>query len=554
MAKPVLLLVDDHEPTLTSLKRDLANRFSADYDIVIERSRDAGLATLDRICDQGRAVAVLIAAQRDGDAVDTGIFVRALERQPHAKRVMLTPMVSPGPEIVVAPLTRGIVDDFLVTPWGHPEETLYAQISGLLSAWIKTVQRPTVEAIRIVGSRWSAKTHALRDQLERNSVAVGFYPDDSEEGQRLLAEAGQDGSRLPVVLIWDGRVLIDPSMAELARIGGTRMVPEPGLYDLAIVGAGPAGLAASVYGASEGLRTLLIEQEAQGGQAGTSSMIRNYLGFPRGIGGQELAARATEQAWLFGTSFCYNAAIRLRPDGPYRVLTLADGSEATARSVVLATGISYRRLDVPGLDRLAGAGVYFGSSVVEAKGMAGLDVFVVGAGNSAGQAAVYLAKFAARVTIVMRAGSLAKSMSDYLVKEVGGTANITVLPHTEVAAVSGETCLAGLTLQDAMGTRTDVAANALFIMIGAQPHTEWLTDTLLCDKRGFLVTGPDLFQDGRLPDAWTLTRPPLPMETCLPGVFAVGDVRHRSVKRVASAVGAGCIAIQYVHQYLAEPQ
>jgi thioredoxin reductase (NADPH) len=553
MAKPVLLLVDDDEPTLTSLQRDLTSRFGADYDIVVERSRDAGLATLDRICDQGRTVAVVIAAQRDDDA-DTGIFVRALERQPQAKRVMLTPMVSAGPQSVVGPLTRGIVDDFLVTPWGHPEEKLYAQISGLLSGWIRTVARPTVEAIRIVGSRWAAKTHELRDQLERNSVPVGFYPNDSPEGRRLLAEAGQDGSRLPVVLIRDGRVLIDPSMADLARIAGTRMVPEPGLYDLAIVGAGPAGLAAAVYGASEGLRTLLVEQEAQGGQAGTSSMIRNYLGFPRGVGGQELAARATEQAWLFGTVFCYNSAVKLRPDGPNRVLTLADGSEATARTVVLATGISYRRLNVPGLDRLAGAGVYVGSSVVEAKGMAGLDVFVVGAGNSAGQAAVHLAKFAARVTIVMRAGSLAKSMSDYLVQEVGRTENITVLPHTEVAAVSGDTCLASLTLRDATGTRTDLPANALFLMIGAQPHTDWLTDTLLCDERGFLVTGPDLFQDGRLPDAWTLTRPPLPMETCLPGVFAVGDVRHRSVKRVASAVGAGCIAIQYVHQYLAEPR
>jgi thioredoxin reductase (NADPH) len=331
-------------------------------------------------------------------------------------------------------------------------------------------------------------------------------------------------------------------------------VPEPGLYDLAIVGAGPAGLAAAVYGASEGLRTLLIEQEAQGGQAGTSSMIRNYLGFPRGIGGQELAARATEQAWLFGTSFCYNSATGLRSDGPYLVLTLADGSEATARSVVVATGVSYRHLDVSGLDRLAGAGVYFGSSVVEAKGMAGLDVFVVGAGNSAGQAAVYLAKFAARVTIVMRAGSLAKSMSDYLVKEIGETGNIAVLPHTEVAAVSGARCLEGLTLRDGTGGRTDVAANALFIMIGAQPHTDWLPDILICDERGFLVTGPDLFREGRLPDVWTLPRPPLPMETCLPGVFAVGDVRHRSVKRVASAVGAGCIAIQYVHQYLGEPR
>jgi thioredoxin reductase (NADPH) len=424
----------------------------------------------------------------------------------------------------------------------------------LLSAWAKATGRTRLEAIRVVGGRRSLRSHQLTDLLERNGVAYAFYPDDSPEGRRLLEETHQDGSRLPVVVMWDGRVLVDPSVAEIVGAAGGDTRPDPDVYDVAIVGAGPAGLTAATYGASEGLRTLLLEREAVGGQAGTSSLIRNYLGFPRGISGRELAARASEQAWLFGASFVFNVATGLHASGPHRVVTLADGSQATSQAVVLATGVSYRRLDVPGLDRLSGAGVFYGAGVAEAAAMAGQEVFVVGAGNSAGQAALHLAKHAAQVTILARGHSLAATMSDYLVKEIGHTANLTVRLHTQVAAVHGTGQLEGLTLRDLSGgPPAEVPASALFILIGAEPHTDWLADTLARDDHGFILTGRDLPQDSRSAyRCWPLGRPPLPLEASMPGVFAAGDVRYRSVKRVASAVGDGSIAIQLIHEYLSE--
>jgi thioredoxin reductase (NADPH) len=336
----------------------------------------------------------------------------------------------------------------------------------------------------------------------------------------------------------------------LEAVGG-RTQADPELYDVAIVGSGPAGLAAAVYGSSEGLRILVIEREAQGGQAGTSSMIRNYLGFPRGISGHDLARRASEQAWAFGTSFVYNDVCGLREAGAHRELSMVDGSVARCRAVVLAPGISYRRLNVPGVEKLVGAGVFYGAAVVEAKAMTGLDVVIVGAGNSAGQAALHFALYAASVTLVMRGESLVHSMSDYLVKEIDHTGNVRVLPHTEVAAVHGEHRLEGVTLRSADGAISRAEVAAMFVMIGADPYTGWLGDGVRRDERGYVVTGQDLLDDGRAPAGWPLRRLPLPMETSVPGVFAVGDVRHGSVKRVASAVGAGAIAVQFIHQYLA---
>jgi thioredoxin reductase (NADPH) len=353
-------------------------------------------------------------------------------------------------------------------------------------------------------------------------------------------------------VLWDGRALVDPSMNDLASAVGGRTRADPGVYDLAIVGAGPAGLAAAVYGSSEGLRVLIVEREAQGGQAGTSSLIRNYLGFPRGVSGRDLARRATEQAWQFGATFIYNEVCGLRTSGPHRVLTMADGSEATSRAVVLAPGIAYRRLDAPGVAKLLGAGVFYGAAVVEAKAMTGLDVFVVGAGNSAGQAALHFALYARSVTLVMRGASLGAGMSDYLVKEIDHTGNVRVLPRTEVAAAHGEHRLEGVTLRSADGSTTRAEAAAMFVMIGADPYTGWLGDAVRRDDQGYVVTGQDLLDGGgRPPAGWPLRRLPLPMETSVPGVFAVGDVRHGSVKRVASAVGAGAIAVQFVHEYLA---
>jgi thioredoxin reductase (NADPH) len=429
--------------------------------------------------------------------------------------------------------------------------TLYPLVTELLSAWVRTTDRPAFEAVKVVGEQWAPRSHELRDRFERNQVPFGFYPDDSAEGRRILQEANLDGSRLPVVVLWDGRSFVDPTLSELLEAVGGRTHPEPGVYDLAIVGCGPAGLAAAVYGSSEGLRIVVIEREAQGGQAGTSSMIRNYLGFPRGISGHDLARRAAEQAWQFGATFIYNEACGLRESGPHRILSMVDGSEATCRAVVLAPGIAYRRIDVPGVENLVGAGVFYGAAVAEAKAMTGLDVLVVGAGNSAGQAALHFALYAASVTLVMRGDSLAHSMSDYLVKQIGHTANVCVLPRTEVAAAHGEHRLEALTLRSADGSTTRMAAAAMFVMIGADPYTGWLGDAVRRDDHGYVLTGQDLLDDGRLPAGWPLRRLPLPMETSVPGVFAVGDVRHGSVKRVASAVGAGAIAVQFIHQYLA---
>ncbi len=550
MAKPIIIMVDADEAKRGALEGVLNNRFGHDYEVVPESSTDGCLATLAMLARRGAAVALVIAAHCTPEPADPEFFSRAYALHPGAKRLLTVPMVQAKPEAVLPFMTLGLIDDYFVTPWGHPEERLYPQITELLSAWVQTIDRPTVEMVKVVGQQWSPRSHELRDHFERNHVSFGFYTSTSRQGRRLLREADQDGSRLPVVVMWNGQVLVDPSTAEIAQAAGVRTKPDPVVYDLAIVGGGPAGLAAAVYGASEGLRTLVIERDAQGGQAGTSSMIRNYLGFPRGIGGRDLAIRAADQAWFFGATLVFNEVTGIRTAGTHRLIALGDGGEATARAVVVATGISYRRLNISDIDRLAGAGVFYGASVVEAKAVSGLDVFVVGAGNSAGQAALHLARYAAHVTIVMRGQALGNSMSDYLVKEINAAANLTVRPCTVVTGVHGEHRLEAVVMRAVDGSTTRSAASALFVMIGAEPLTEWLADTVVCDPKGYVITGTDLLSGGLAPAEWPLARLPLPMETSVPGVFAVGDVRCGSVKRVASAVGAGAIAVQFIHQYL----
>ena len=551
MVKPIIVVVDEDDAGRDSLCEALAARFANHYAIVAQASTPECLATLDRL-GRDAPVALAIAAHHGSEQVDCAVFDHVHALHSCARRLLVVVPAGPGvPEAVLPPLALGQIDDYLLTPWGHPEEALYPRVTEMLSAWVRTADRPAFQAVKIVGEQWSPRSHELRDRLERNQVPLGFYTEDSEEGRRLLQEAHLDGSHLPVVVLWDGRAFVDPSMTDLAHAVGGKTSADAGVYDLAIVGAGPAGLAAAVYGSSEGLRVLIVEREAQGGQAGTSSLIRNYLGFPRGVSGRDLARRATEQAWQFGATFIYNDVCGLRTSGPLRVLTMADGSEATSRVVVLAPGIAYRRLDVPGVAGLLGAGVFYGAAVVEDKAMTGLDVFVVGAGNSAGQAALHLATYAARVTLVMRGGSLAGTMSDYLIKEIGHAENLTVLPRTTVAAVHGKHRVEALTLRSADGTTTRVESAAVFVMIGADPYTGWLGDAIQRDSGGYVMAGHDLLDDGRPPVGWPLRRLPLPMETSVPGVFAVGDVRHGSVKRVASAVGAGAIAVQFVHEYLA---
>jgi thioredoxin reductase (NADPH) len=554
---PIIFVVADDGRLVDALAADLGRRFGGDYRVVAERSPADALATLERLAGSDEPVALVIAARRMEGQDGLALLLRARELHPSAKRVLLEHRGEwTSGEPVVRAMTLGQLDYVLFRPWLPVEQCLYLPVSEFLAAWEKSRGDGT-EAIQIVGRRWAASSHELRDTLARVGIPFGFYPDDSPGGRRLLEQAGEDGSRLPVVLFRRGLVLVDPTHAELTRALGMRTSPAGGSCDVLIVGAGPAGLAAAVYAASEGFAAQVLEPSVPGGQAGTSSHIRNYLGFPYGLSGDELAQRAMQQAWLFGADFILaQAATGLRARGRDRLVRLSDGGEVATRAVILAMGVAWRRLGVPALEALNGAGVFYGSTGGEARALRGEDVFVVGAGNSAGQAAIHLSAYAASVTIVTIDERLGEFMSDYLVRKVEATPNIAVLLHTEVVGGHGRQRLEGLTLRDRhTGATREVPASAMFVLIGAEPRTDWLEGTVERDERGYLLTGRDLMgADGRPPPAWPLERQPLPLETSLPGVFAVGDVRYRSVKRVASAVGEGSIAVQLVHEYLADGQ
>jgi thioredoxin reductase (NADPH) len=555
MPRPAILLVADDDRVLDALAADLAGRFGGGYLILAERTPAAALASLERLAGADEPVALVIAARHMAGTDGLALLVRAHELHPSAKRVLLEHRGEwTSGEPVVRAMTLGQVDYVLFRPWLPIEQFLYLPVSEFLAAWEKS--RGSTEAIQVVGRRWAARSHELRDTLARAGIPFGFYSDDSPDGRRLLEQAGEDGSRLPVVLFRRGLVLVDPTHAELSAALGMRTSPAGGACDILIVGAGPAGLAAAVYAASEGFAAQVLEPQVPGGQAGTSSLIRNYLGFPYGLSGDELAQRAVQQAWLFGADFILaQSATGLRASGPERLVRLSDGSEVAARAVILATGVAWRRLGVPALEALHGAGVFYGAAGSEAKAMRGEHVYVIGAGNSAGQAAIHLSAYAASVTIVAIDERLGQFMSAYLVSKVEATPNITVVLHTEVVDGHGRQRLEGLTLRDRhTGETRTVPASAMFVLIGAEPRTDWLDGVVERDERGYLLTGRDLWgAEGRGPPGWPLARPPLPLETSLPGVFAAGDVRYRSVKRVASAVGEGSIAVQLVHEYLADP-
>jgi thioredoxin reductase (NADPH) len=547
--RPVFFVVAGDRPRLEALTRDLQRRYGADYDVVGAAAATA-LTILKDLANTGAEVALLIADERLTEVPAVDLLERAHDLHPGAKRILLIERGDwSAAHPAVTAMATGQIDYHLYAPWQPAERILYPAISEFLAAWDKS-REPTSVAFRIVGPAHSPRSHQLRDVLSRTGVPYWFFEDDSEEGRQLLRELALDGARLPVAVHYDGTVLVDPSHAELMKKLGVRTSPDVHACDVAIIGAGPAGLAAAVYAASEGLSTLVLEPAVPGGQAGTSSLIRNYLGFQRGISGEDLTNRAIEQAWLFGANMVITRATGLTAQGPDRMVRTADGSEVAARAVIIATGVTWRRLGVPALEALVGAGVFYGAAGAEALAMAGRDLFVVGAGNSAGQAAIHLAKYASSVTMVVRGPGLSPSMSEYLITEISNTSNIDVRPGTEVIDGAGRSTLETLTLRDKATGTTHVPAAALFLMIGAEPHTEWLESSVERDDRGFILTGRDLYRAGQSPTGWPLERPPLLLETSMPGVFAAGDVRHRSMKRVASAVGEGATAIQLVHGYL----
>ena len=558
MAMPIICAISADTSELATLEHDLQRRFGADYEIATLGAPEDALAAWDRWRTEEREVALILADLRLPGMTGVELLTQAHEHHPEAKRCLFIVYgETTYSAAIYQAMTLGRIDEYFMRPWGNPEERLYPMVSQLLGAWSRA-NRPTFETVRIVGDPLAERSHELIDILTRNSIPFGFYAADSQHGQALLGESDQSGQswngRLPVLVFYNGQRLIDPTNAEVAEAIGAQTDAAPVLYDVIIVGAGPAGLSAAVYAASEGLRTVLLEREAFGGQAGTSSLIRNYLGFPKGVSGADLANRASEQAMVFGASLIIaQEAVGLEAGDHEYVVRLASGGEVKGKAVVIATGVSYNRLAIPDLDKFVGAGVFYGAAVTEARAMTGQRVFVVGAGNSAGQAAVYLAAYADHVTMLVRGASLAATMSDYLVQQIKILPNIEVRLRTEVVDARGGRQLQGLVLRNAeTGATEDAPAAAIFLLIGASPHTQWLPASIACDTWGFLLTGEEAASAGESADPSAKARLPALLETSLPGVFAVGDVRARAVKRVASAVGEGAISIRMVHDYLSK--
>ena len=548
MSNPVILAVDDDPADLGLLEDELRKRYSGDYEVFCYTSAREALETLERLQASGAQAALLMADQWMPEMTGMDFLIKAHATFPHARRALVyTWHDFSAEEVMVQALALGQIDAYLPKLPEQIFENFHKFVTDLLTEWAH-MHMSQFELVKVIGEKWAPRSHELRDIFDRNGIPYGFYDVQEQAGRELLDK--YPPGLIPLVVMFDGKVLHNPTHKELAEAFGVAD-PEGGIYDLAIVGAGPAGLSAAVYGASEGLRTVVLEREAVGGQAGASSLIRNYLGFPRGIRGTELMMRAREQAGLFGAHFYYLPVSELRVQGDKRIIVLAGGAEIESRSILLAMGMEYRRLGIQRLERLTGAGVFYGAAVTEAQAMTGQQVYVAGAGNSAGQAALHLARYARQVTLLARGDSLAASMSDYLIKEISARENIRLRVNTNILDGQGEHRLEGLVLQDKQTAKTEtVPAAALFVLIGGQPHTHWLPESIKCDERGYIMTGRDFMSGARLPAEWPLERLPLLFETSLPGVFAAGDVRHRSVKRVASAVGEGSIAIQLVHEYL----
>lgn len=553
MQKPVILTVDDDPEVLRAIERDLKKRYDERYRVLRADSGRTALDLLRRLQQRNDAVALLLVDHRMPEMNGVEMLEEAIKLYPNAKRTLLTAYADT--DAAIKAINDVQLNHYLLKPWDPPEQELFPVLDDLLNDWYANFH-PPFDGIRVLGTRWSSKSYEIRNFLARNQVPYQWLDADAanrdEEVERLLKSFSPDELKLPLVLFPEGNCMSEPRTQDLAQRLGLRTRAGLEFYDVAIVGGGPAGLAAAVYGASEGLRTIMIEREAPGGQAGLSSRIENYLGFPSGLTGGDLARRAVAQARRFGVEIVSpQEATALRVDGPYRYVRLNDGTELSCHAMLLATGVQWRKLDIPGIDRLQGAGVYYGGTSTEVASCRDEDVYIVGGANSAGQAAMSASQFARRVVVLVRGNSLGATMSQYLIEQIQTAPNIHIEYCTSVVEVHGDDRLEAVSFRcDLTGNVSRVPANSLFVFIGAEPRTAWLDGTIERDERGFILTGPDLLKPGKRPRGWTLERDPSLLETNIPGVFAVGDVRYGSVKRVASGVGEGSVAIQFVHQYL----
>lgn len=548
MGKPVMLAIDDDSIVLEAIVQDLRRKYGAQYRILRAGSGQTALDICAQLRNRGDSVALFLSDQRMPGMSGVEFLSKAVEQYPEAKRALLTAYADT--EAAIRAINSAKIHYYLTKPWDPPEERLYPVLDDLLESW-KQGYTPPFEGVKVVGPRYGLRDHQVRDFLSRNHIPyVWLDPEQSGEALELLRARDLDDRKLPVVIFSDGTFLVQPEQTQLAAKVGLSTQAAKEFYDLVIIGAGLTGLAAAVYGASEGLRTLVIESDAPGGQAASSSRIENYLGFPSGVSGAELGRRAHIQAHRFGAEFLTQKATGIRSENNYNIVQLEDGREVSCHVCLIAVGVSYRRMETPGIDRFIGAGVYYGAALTEARSCSNEDVYIVGGANSAGQAAIYFAQYARRVTMLVRSGSLERSMSKYLIDQIGETSNILVRPNCQVIEAMGETRLECLRLRGPEGDET-VPATGFFIFIGGAPKTDWLPKSIMRDPNGFVLCGPELKVDGKLPKNWSQPREPYLLETSVPGIFAAGDVRHGSVKRAASAVGEGAISVRFMHQYLA---
>ena len=550
MTKPIILTLDDEPQVLNAVNRDLRQHYGSNYRIMKAGSGAEALEVVQQLKQRNAPLSLFLVDQRMPQMGGTEFLAEAIKLYPRAKKVLLTAYADT--EAAIASINQVGLDYYLMKPWDPPEQHLYPILDDLLNDWLATVPIP-YDGIRVAGTQWSASSHHTKDFLSRNRIPYQWLDIERDSEARALIEGvPNEHHQLPVVFFPDGTVLIKPDNRTLAEKSGLRTQATADFYDLIVIGAGPAGLGAAVYGASEGLRTLMVDKAATGGQAGTSSKIENYLGFPSGVSGADLARRATAQAQRLGTEVLTALEVtKIRVEDPYRYVVLSDGIEIGCKALVIATGVTTRQLDVPGVEALTGAGVYYGAAMTEAANYKEHHIYVVGGANSAGQGAMFFSRYASQVTILVRGSSLEKGMSQYLVDQINDTENINVLTRTVVTEVHGEQHLNAITLQNTVTKETEtVPAAALFVFIGAVPHTGVVADVVACNNAGFILTGPDLMKDGRPPAGWTLRRDPYLLETSVPGIFAAGDVRQGAVRRVASAVGQGANVVSFVHQYL----